>query len=123
MENKELQEKDFEFDDVEVEELKKTIQVLTEQRDVLLENKLPSNADKYAVDYIKLTNEKDLAYLTTKEVFDNYLEYRRKYTQNGEELLTVRMLNKIIKNFYPRAKINHSNKQGKNTYFWVFEEE
>ena len=108
------------YNDNEMEDLKKTIAVLQEQRDDLIQMKLPSNVDKYAIDYAKTLDEHDISYLTTKEVFDNYLMYRRHYTTNGEELLSVRMLNAVIRKYFPKARINHSNKSGKNTYFWVF---
>ena len=108
------------YNDSEMEDLKKTIAVLQEQRDDLIQMKLPSNVDKYAIDYAKTLDEHDISYLTTKEVFDNYLMYRRHYTTNGEELLSVRMLNAVIRKYFPKARINHSNKSGKNTYFWVF---
>ena len=108
------------YNDSEMEDLKKTIAVLQEQRDDLIQMKLPSNVDKYAIDYAKTLDEHDISYLTTKEVFDNYLMYRRHYTTNGEELLSVRMLNVVIRKYFPKARINHSNKNGKNTYFWVF---
>ena len=108
------------YNDSEMEDLKKTIAVLQEQRDDLIQMKLPSNVDKYAIDYAKTLDEHDISYLTTKEVFDNYLMYRRHYTTNGEELLSIRMLNAVIRKYFPKARINHSNKNGKNTYFWVF---
>lgn len=108
------------YNDNEMEDLKKTIAVLQEQKDELLQMKLPANVDKYAVDFVKTLNEHDLSYLTTKEVFDNYLMYRRHYTKNGEDLLSVRMLNAVIRKYFPKARVNHSNKSGKNTYFWVF---
>mgnify|MGYP006988877239 CR=1 FL=1 len=111
------------YNENEMEDLKKTIAVLKEQKDELIQNKLPSNTDKYAVDYVKTLNEHDLSYLTTKEVFDNYLAYRRHYTKNGENLLSVRMLNSVIRKYFPRARVNHSNKLKKNTYFWVFDYE
>jgi len=109
------------YNETEMEDLKKTIAVLKEQKDELIQTKLPSNTDKYAIDYIKTLNEHDLSYLTTKEVFDKYIEYRRHYTKNGENLLSVRMLNAVIRKYFPKAKVNHSNKLKKNTYFWVFD--
>lgn len=110
------------LDENEMEDLRKTIKELESQRDELIEAKLPANVDKYAVDYIKSLNEHDLSYLTTKEVFDNYLEYRRQFTINGEDLLSLRMLNSVVRKYFPKARINHSNRNKKNTYFWVFED-
>lgn len=109
------------YNDNEMEDLKKTIAVLQEQRDDLIQMKLPANVDKYAIDYVKTLEENDISYLTTKEVFENYVIYRRHYTTNGEELLSVRMLNAVIRKYFPKARVNHSNKSGKNTYFWVFD--
>lgn len=109
------------YNDNEMEDLKKTIAVLQEQRDDLIQMKLPANVDKYAIDYVKTLEENDISYLTTKEVFENYVIYRRHYTTNGEELLSVRMLNAVIRKYFPKARVNHSNKCGKNTYFWVFD--
>lgn len=126
MDDKEVIEQEvdnFEFDEDEVEELKKTIGLLKNQNDDLLKSKLPSNTDKYAIDFVKMLDEHDISYLTTKEVFNNYLEYRRRYTVNGEDLLSLRMLNAVVRLYFPKAKINHSNRHNKNTYFWVFEDE
>ena len=109
------------YNDNEMEDLKKTIAVLQEQKDELIQMKLPANVDKYAIDYAKTLTENELSYMTTKEVFENYINYRRHYTQNGENLLSVRMLNAVIRKYFPRARVNHSNKSGKNTYFWVFD--
>lgn len=109
------------YNEAEMEELKKTISLLKEQQDELIQTKLPSNTDKFAIDYVKSLNEHDISYLTTKEVFDNYLEYRRHYTENGEKLLSVRMLNSVIRKYFPKARLNHSNKLKKNTYYWVFD--
>ena len=111
------------YNESEMDELKKTIEVLKEQKDELLQSKLPSNTDRYAVDYVKTLGEHDLSYMTTREVFDNYINYRRHYTKNGEDLLSVRMLNAVIRKYFPSAKVNHSNKLKKNTYFWVFDAE
>lgn len=111
------------YEENEMEELKKTISMLQNEKDELIQNKLPANVDKYAIDYVKMLDEHDISYLTTKEVFDNYLNYRRKYTTNGEDLLSLRMLNAVIRKYFPKAKINHSNKQNKNRYFWVFADE
>ena len=111
------------YNESEMDELKKTIEVLKEQKDELLQSKLPSNTDRYAVDYVKTLGEHDLSYMTTREVFDNDINYRRHYTKNGEDLLSVRMLNAVIRKYFPKAKVNHSNKLKKNTYFWVFDAE
>lgn len=119
MENK---QEDILYNEEEIAELKRTIEVLQSQKDDLIETKLPSNVDKFAIDYVKLLDEGDLSYLTTKEVFDNYIEYRRKFTTNGEDMLSIRMLNAVIRKYFPNARINHSNKQKKNRYFWVFDE-
>ena len=116
MENKEQL-----FTNEEMEDLEKTIGVLKEQQNDLIKSKLPANVDRYAIDYVKTLGEHDITYQTTKQVFDNFIDYRRRYTKNGEELLSVRMLNAVIRNYFPKAKINHSNKLRKNTYFWVFE--
>lgn len=109
------------YNDNEMEDLKKTIAVLQEQKDELIQMKLPANVDKYAVDFVKTLSEHDISYLSTKDVFEKYLLYRRHYTKNGEDLLSVRMLNAVIRKYFSKARINHSNKAGKNTYFWVFE--
>lgn len=122
MENVENKQEDILYNEEEIEELKRTIEVLQSQKDDLIETKLPSNVDKFAIDYVKLVDEGDLSYLTTKEVFDNYIEYRRKFTTNGEDMLSIRMLNAVIRKYFPNARINHSNKQKKNKYFWVFDE-
>ena len=95
------------YNESEMDELKKTIEVLKEQKDELLQSKLPSNTDRYAVDYVKTLGEHDLSYMTTREVFDNYINYRRHYTKNGEDLLSVRMLNAVIRKYFPKAKVNH----------------
>ena len=112
---------DLMYNENEMEELKRTIAVLEEQRDDLIQTKLPANVDKYAIDFVKTLDEHDLSYMTTKEVFERYVAYRRHYTKNGEDLLSVRMLNSVIRKYFPKARINHSNKLGKNTYFWVFD--
>lgn len=122
MENTENKQEDILYNEEEIAELKRTIEVLQSQKDDLIETKLPSNVDKFAIDYVKLLDEGDLSYLTTKEVFDNYIEYRRKFTTNGEDMLSIRMLNAVIRKYFPNARINHSNKQKKNRYFWVFDE-
>lgn len=122
MENVENKQEDILYNEEEIAELKRTIEVLQSQKDDLIETKLPSNVDKFAIDYVKLLDEGDLSYLTTKEVFDNYIEYRRKFTTNGEDMLSIRMLNAVIRKYFPNARINHSNKQKKNRYFWVFDE-
>ena len=109
------------FSEAEYEDLKKTIAVLEEQKSELIQAKLPANVDKYAVDFVKSLDEHDISYLTTKDVFEKYLDYRRRYTRNGEELLSVRMLNSVIRKYFPKARINHSNKLRQNTYFWVFD--
>lgn len=109
------------YTDEEYEDLKRTIEVLKEQQNDLIQAKLPANVDRYAIDYVKTLDEHDISYLSTKEVFDNYLEYRRRYTKNGEDLLSVRMLNSVIRKYFPTARVNHSNKMKKNTYFWVFD--
>lgn len=114
-------EPEITFNEDEVEELKKTIAVLTEQQNEMIKSNLPANVDKFAVDFVKTLDERDISYLSTKEVFDKYLDYRRKYTTNGENLLSVRMLNSVIRKYFPKAKINHTNKLSKNTYFWVFD--
>lgn len=119
MEKKELTENLY--SDAEMEDLEKTISVLKEQKNDIIQSKLPSNVDRYAIDYVKTLDEHDISYLTTREVFDNYLEYRRRFTVNGEHLLSVRMLNSVIRKYFPRARVNHSNKSKKNTYFWVFD--
>lgn len=119
--NEKVIEEDLMYNESEMEELKKTIAVLQEQRDDLIQMKLPANVDKYAIDFVKELDEHDITYLTTREVFDKYVAYRRHYTKNGEDLLSVRMLNSVIRKYFPKARINHSNKQGKNTYFWVFD--
>lgn len=108
------------FTNEEMNDLEKTIEVLKEQQDDLLQSKLPHNVDKYAIDFVKTLEEHDISYLTTTQVFENFLEYRRKYTRNGEDLLSVRMLNAVIRKYFPNAKINHTNKLRKNTYFWAF---
>lgn len=120
-ENEKVIDDELMYDENEMEDLKKTIAVLQEQRDDLIQMKLPANVDKYAIDFVKTLNDHDLSYMTTKDVFNNYILYRRHYTKNGEELLSVRMLNAVIRKYFPKARINHSNKLGKNTYFWVFD--
>lgn len=111
------------FDEVEMEELKKTIKVLEDRNDELLKVKLPDNTDKYAVEFVKSIREDEIEFLTTQEVFDKYITYRRRYTTNGESLLSVRMLNAVIRKYFPSAKIRHSNRNRKNSYFWVFNED
>lgn len=111
------------YNDSEMEDLTKTIAVLKEQKKELAQTNLPASVDKYALDYVKTLDENDISYLTTKEVFDKYLEYRRHFTRNGENLLSVRMLNSVIRKYFPKARVNHSNKMKKNTYFWVFDYE
>lgn len=111
---------DFKYDDMEMEELKNTIKVLEEQNNNLIAAKLPANVDKYAIDYVKNLKDSDIEFLTTQEVFDNYINYRRRFTENGEDLLTVRMLNSVIRKYFPNATVVHSNKKRKNTYYWAF---
>lgn len=124
MENKDVVEnKEVLYDESEVEELKKAIKVLESEKEDLLQTKLPSNVDKYAIDYVKTIDEDKISYLTTKELFDNYLTYRRGFTEYGEERLTLRMFNSVVRRYFPKAKVNHSNRQGNNIYFWVFEDE
>lgn len=115
MENQEI------YTDEEILALQKTINELEAQNEDLKKQKISSTADKYAIDYVSSLDEHDINYLSTHEVFDNYLEYRRKFTTNGEAFLSVRMLNNVIKSYFPNAKINHSNRNKKNVYFWVFE--
>lgn len=110
------------YSDDEYETLQKTINELTNQNMELRRKKLPANVDQYAMDFVGTVDEHDLSYLSTQETFDKYLEYRRKYTTNGEEFLSVRMLNAVIKNYFPNAVIKHSNRHNKNVYFWVFGE-
>lgn len=116
-----MEEKEELFTNEEMEDLQKTIEVLKEQQNDIIQSNLPSNVDRYAIDYVRTLGEHDLSYLSTKQVFDNFLDYRRRFTRNGEDLLSVRMLNAVIRNYFPKAKINHSNKLKKNTYFWVFD--
>lgn len=116
-----MNDKELDYTEEEIAELQKTINVLEAQNEELKKQKLSSTADKFAIDYISSLDEHDLSYLGTHEVFDNYLKYRRKFTENGEAFLSVRMLNNVIKSFFPNARINHSNKNRKNVYFWVFE--
>lgn len=116
-----MEEKEFEYNDTEMEELKKTIQVLEERNDALMKVKLPDNTDKYAIEFVKSITEADLEFSTTKEMFDKYLLYRRRFTTNGESILSVRMLNAVIRKYMPKAVIKHSNRKSKNTYFWVID--
>ncbi len=109
------------YTEEEYENLKNTIKILEEQQSELIQAKLPANVDRYAIDFVKTLDEHDISYLTTKEVFDKYINYRRRYTENGEDLLSVRMLNSVIRKYFPKARVNHSNKLKKNTYFWVFD--
>ena len=109
------------YTEEEYENLKNTIKILEEQQSELIQSKLPANVDRYAIDFVKTLDEHDISYLTTKEVFEKYLNYRRRYTENGEDLLSVRMLNSVIRKYFPTARVNHSNKLKKNTYFWVFD--
>ena len=118
-----MEEKEVLYDENEVEELKKAIGVLQNEKEDLLQSKLPSNTDKYAVDYVKTLDDEKISYLTTKELFDNFLDYRRNFTDQGEERLTLRMFNSVMRRYFPKAKINHSNRHGKNIYFWVVEDE
>lgn len=118
-----MEDKEELYTEEEMEDLQKTIDVLKDQQNIIIQSKLPANVDRYAIDFVRTLDEHDINYLTTKEVFDKYIDYRRKYTKNGEELLSVRMLNAVIRNYFPKAKINHSNKLKRNTYFWVFEYE
>lgn len=115
-----MEEKEELFTHEEMEDLQKTIDVLKDQQSDIIQSKLSANVDRYAIDFVKTLGEHDISYLTTAQVFDNFLEYRRRYTRNGEDLLSVRMLNSVIRNYFPKARINHSNKLKKNTYFWVF---
>ncbi len=115
-----MEEKESLYSESEMEDLEKTIAVLKEQSDNLIQQQMTANVDRYAIDFVRTLDEHDISYLTTKEVFDKYLDYRRRYTRNGENLLSVRMLNSVIRKYFPRAKINHSNKQHKNSYYWVF---
>lgn len=118
-----MEDKEELYTEEEMEDLQKTIDVLKDQQNIIIQAKLPANVDRYAIDFVRTLDEHDINYLTTKEVFDKYIDYRRKYTKNGEDLLSVRMLNAVIRNYFPKAKINHSNKLKRNTYFWVFEYE
>jgi len=118
-----MDEKEELFSMEEMEDLQKTIDVLKDQQEAMVQSKLPNNVDKYAIDYVKTLDEHDITYLTTKEVFDRYIDFRRKYTRNGEDLLSIRMLNAVIRTYLPKAKISHSNKLRKNNYFWTFDYE
>lgn len=115
-----MEEQEVQFSEREMEELKKTIKVLEDRTDELMTVKLPASTDKYAIDFVKSVRPDEIEFLTTKEVFDKYLTYRRRYTTNGEALLSVRMLNAVIRKYFPDANIKHSNKNNKNSYFWVF---
>lgn len=115
-----MEENEQLFTNEEMDDLQKAIEVLKDEQNDLIQSKLPANVDRYAIDYVKTLGEHDITYLTTKQVFDNFVEYRRRYTRNGEELLSVRMLNAVIRKYFPKARINHSNKAKKNTYYWVF---
>lgn len=109
------------YSDDEIMTLQKTISELEIQNEELKKQKLSPTADRFAIDYVSSLDEHDINYLSTHEVFDNYLNYRRKFTINGEEFLSVRMLNTVIKSYFPKARINHSNRNKRNVYFWVFE--
>ncbi len=117
-----MDNKEVDFTDEEIAELQKTISQLEVQNDELKKQKMSPTADKYAIDFVATLDEHDISYLTTHEVFDKFLNYRRKYTENGESFLSIRMLNGVIKNYFPNARIKHSNRMNKNVYFWVFEE-
>lgn len=109
------------YTDDEIAELQKAISELEVQNEELKRQKISATADKFAIDFAATLDEHDISYLSTHEVFDKYIKYRRNYTENGEAFLSVRMLNNVIKTYFPKAKIKHSNRNKKNVYFWVFE--
>lgn len=117
-----MDNKEVDFTEEEIAELQKTIANLEVQNTELKKQRMPSTADKFAIDFVATLDEHDISYLSTHEVFDKYITYRRKYTENGESFLSIRMLNSVIKNYFPNASIKHSNRNNKNVYFWVFED-
>lgn len=102
-----------------IKDLEETIAVLTAQRKTMAEGMLPKNVDVYALNFAKELEAKDIDYVTTKELFERYIEYRRQFTTRHEDLLSMRMFNSVVRSVFPDAEIKHSNRCGTNVYFWV----
>lgn len=102
-----------------IKDLEETISVLTEQRKNMAEGMLPKNVDNYAVKFVQGLVENDIEYVSTKELFERYLEYRRQFTTRNEQLLSMRMFNSVVRGIFPNAQIKHSNRGSSNVYFWV----
>ena len=102
-----------------IKDLEETISVLTEQRKNMAEGMLPKNVDNYAVKFVQGLVENDIEYVSTKELFERYLEYRRQFTTRNEQLLSMRMFNSVVRGIFPNAEIKHSNRGSSNVYFWV----
>lgn len=100
-------------------DLEDTIKVLEESKNKAMEQALLKNTDEYAIKFVKSLKEDDIYYLNTKDLYNQYIEYRRQYTVRNEELLSMRMFNNTVRNFFPNAVIQHANKKGKNIYYWM----
>lgn len=102
-----------------MDDLEATIKVLEENKTREMEKALLKNTDEYAVKFVKTLKEDDIYYKQTDELFEEYLTYRREFTTRSEELLSMRMFNNVVRNFFPTSSIQHANKKGKNIYYWA----
>ena len=95
-----------------IKDLEETIAVLTEQRKTMAEGMLP-------IKFMQEITDEDIQFVSTKELFDRFVEYRRQFTTRNEQLLSMRMFNSVVRGVFPNAEIKHSNRGGSNVYFWV----
>lgn len=102
-----------------IKDLEETIAVLTAQRKTMAEGMLPKNVDIYAIKFMQEITDEDIQLVSTKELFDRFVEYRRQFTSRNEQLLSMRMFNSVVRSVFPNAEIKHSNRGGSNVYFWV----
>lgn len=116
-----MNESEKELYEKKIKDLEDTIKVLEESKKDAIETKLLKNTDEYAVKFIRNLNKDDMYFATTKELFDSFLSFRRQYTTRNEELISMRMFNNTVKSFFPTAEVRHSNKNGKNVYYWSVE--
>ena len=72
-----------------IKDLEETIAVLTAQRKTMAEGMLPKNVDTYAIKFMQEITKEDIEFVSTKELFDRFVEYRRQFTTRNEQLLSL----------------------------------
>lgn len=106
-----------------ITELEETIKVLEAQRKIISNGLIPKNADPYAIKFLETADKNDINFLTTKELFDKFVQYRRQFTTQSENLLSMKMFNSVVRGVYPTASMKHTNRKNENVYYWVIGEE